>query len=189
MTKPSIKENYYIFTGGPGTGKTTTLLALQKKGYTVVEENARRIIKEQNETGGNATHEGDKKAFCELMLASNINDFQQYLHTIDSILFDRGIAGLLGYKDLAADEDWGDLLREIEIAVQRYRYNDKVFVFPPWQEIYSTDEQRAHTFEEAIESYNAVTQAHSDAGYSLIEVPKTTVEKRVEFILDAINSA
>ncbi len=189
MTGEFVKENYYLCTGGPGTGKTTTLLALQQKGYAVVEENARRIIKEQHATGGNATHEGDKKAFCELMLTSNIHDFKQHLHTSDSILFDRGIPDSLAYKTLAADEDWGDAFQKIEIAVQQYRYNEKVFVFPPWQEIYLTDEQREHTFEEAIESYSAVTQAHSDAGYTLIEVPKTTVEKRVEFLLNEINSA
>lgn len=37
--------NYYIFTGGPGSGKSTVLNILENMGYMTVREVARDIIK------------------------------------------------------------------------------------------------------------------------------------------------
>jgi len=44
----------YVITGGPGTGKTTVLRELQRRGFAVAEEVARRIIREQIDSGGAA---------------------------------------------------------------------------------------------------------------------------------------
>jgi predicted ATPase len=107
MKDTQSQPNYFLFTGAPGAGKTTTLKILKNHGYSVVKENARRIIKEQYEIGGNATHQGDKRSFCQLMLEANISDFQRYESSNEIILFDRGLPGLLGYKNLSIDEDWG----------------------------------------------------------------------------------
>ena len=51
--------NLYVITGGPGTGKTTVLRELERRGFAVEEEVARRIIREQMESGGNALPWGD----------------------------------------------------------------------------------------------------------------------------------
>lgn len=56
MTQPLNKPNFYIFTGGPGAGKTTVLNELAKHNYGCIPEVARAIIKEQHATGGNALH-------------------------------------------------------------------------------------------------------------------------------------
>ncbi len=49
MTKEFInKTNYFILTGGPGSGKTTTLNELAHRGFLTVPEVARAIIQKQN---------------------------------------------------------------------------------------------------------------------------------------------
>ncbi len=47
-------NNFYVISGGPGVGKRTLLKELQKKGYTIVPEVARDLIKEQQRTRGEA---------------------------------------------------------------------------------------------------------------------------------------
>jgi type IV secretory pathway ATPase VirB11/archaellum biosynthesis ATPase len=42
----------FIISGGPGAGKTTTLLELEKFGLPYVPEAARQIILEQTQSGG-----------------------------------------------------------------------------------------------------------------------------------------
>lgn len=42
----------HIITGAQCTGKTSTVNALHKRGYSVIEEAARLLIEEQNRTGG-----------------------------------------------------------------------------------------------------------------------------------------
>lgn len=71
------KDNFYIVTGGPGSGKTTLIDALRQHGFLCVAEVARAIIKEQVRIGGNALHDGDRALFRELMLSRSIYTFEQ----------------------------------------------------------------------------------------------------------------
>lgn len=94
------KPNYFLFTGGPGAGKTTVLNDLKHRGYMVVSEVARGIIKEQHAIGGNATHTGNRKIYCDLMLKVSIEDYFKMLPiTEEVIFFDRGIPDLCSYSD------------------------------------------------------------------------------------------
>src|SRR5262249_17768793 len=68
-------------------------------------------------------------------------------------------------------------------------YNQMVFLFPPWREIYTMDAERDQSYEEAIEVYEEVRQWYQRSGFILAPVPFGTVEQRVEFILNiAINT-
>jgi predicted ATPase len=57
--KSKIKSNFFILTGGPGSGKTSVLTALAQKGFLTVPEVARKIIKEQQSISGNALHSSE----------------------------------------------------------------------------------------------------------------------------------
>ena len=81
------KSNFYIFTGGPGAGKTTLLNELSKLNYKCIPEVARAIIKEQNATGGNAVHTGDRTSYSNLMLQNSIHDFIKESSRKDILFF------------------------------------------------------------------------------------------------------
>ena len=53
------QTNWYVITGGPGSGKTTTINLLYKRGYNVTIEHARHYIDTQN-IGGRTVEEVKK---------------------------------------------------------------------------------------------------------------------------------
>ena len=182
MTNKILKDNYFIFTGGPGAGKSSVIDILNDDGYITVDEVARQIIKEQEQIGGDATHTKNQKAFCQLMLAASIENYEKYLDEQQPVFFDRGIVGLYGYSKMTSGRVFGD----VQDAVDRYRYNQNVFIFPPWEAIYQNDDERKQDFQEALNTYEVLKTAHADCGYNLVEVPKVSVQERVEFILNQV---
>lgn len=168
-----------MFTGGPGAGKTTVLNELERQGYLIVPEVARALIKRQNAIGGNATHNGNRLAYTDLMLNDSIRDFIRMIPINNTVFFDRGLPDLYSYTQRFC----GGVTSEVREQVAQYRYNATAFVFPPWQEIYCHDSERKQDFTEAIETYHAVTKGYQACGYQVIEVPKSSVSERVLFIL------
>lgn len=177
------KTNFFILTGGPGSGKTAVLNELEIRGYSVASEVARTIIQEQNTIGGDATHTKNRKAFCDLMLARSIVDYRKMANYKKPVFFDRGIPDLWGYSKTFC----GEVSAEVSKAVAHFRYNKTVFIFPPWLEIYRNDVERQQDFQEALQTYEALKDAYFNCGYVLVEVPKSWIEDRVDFILQSMS--
>ncbi|RUR05595.1 AAA family ATPase [Legionella sp. km772] len=178
-----VKKNYYLLTGGPGSGKSSVLHYLKIQSHRVVEEAARAILKEQKRRKGNATQFGDRAQFCQLMLRQSLEDFKTHLSCTEKIFFDRGLPDLLGYKSIANDARWTSIIEKVELANLEYRYNQEVFLFPPWQEIYTLDDERSHSFSQASQAYDLIKEALLEANYFPIEIPKVPIEERAQFIL------
>lgn len=178
------KPNFYIFTGGPGAGKTTLLNELSKHHYGCIPEVARAIIKEQHAIGGNALHTGDRISYANLMLKQSIDDYISNLSRSDPLFFDRGIPDLHSYLSQYAD----GIPAAFEHAIKTYRYNPLVFLFPPWPEIYCHDTERKQAFSEAIKTYHSLKRSYKICAYQLVDVPKASVEKRMQFILETIDA-
>jgi ABC-type lipoprotein export system ATPase subunit len=51
---PIVKNNYVVISGCSGGGKSTLLSELVNRGYSVVLEPGRQIVKEQTAIGGDA---------------------------------------------------------------------------------------------------------------------------------------
>lgn len=96
--------------------------------------------------------------------------------------FDRGIPDIIAYLKLAeltVPEEFTD-------ALALHPYEKKVFILPPWQDIYVNDAERWQDFEEAEATGKMIKETYTAFGFEVIEVPKTTVENRVKFILNRI---
>ncbi|KFF18417.1 AAA family ATPase [Flavobacterium hydatis] len=174
----------FAITGGPGCGKTTIIEELKKRNYHCVDEVAREIIKEQVKSNGNALPWADKEKFTSLMLEYSIESYIENKDNAFITFFDRGIPDTLAYANLIGLKPYTQLSE----AVKKYRYNPIAFILPPWEEIYQTDTERKQSFQEAIDTYKAITNTYNDCGYQLIEVPKLEAKDRVDFILSSINN-
>jgi predicted ATPase len=173
------KPNFYLFTGGPGAGKSTVIELLAKQKRLIVPEVARNIIRHQKTIGGTATHDGDRVSYTALMLERSIVDFERLASVDAPVYFDRGLPDLYAYTMRYG----GGVTETVRQAIVQYRYNSMVFLFPPWSEIYCHDTERKQSFQEAIETWATVKEGYADCGYLTIDVPKLSVEERVQFIL------
>lgn len=178
------RSNFFVITGGPGAGKTTLIDALSKSGCQIVEEAGRRIIRDQKARGGNATHDGDRLAYRDLMFEDAVRTFAHLSNETGPVFFDRGLPDLIGYSRLIG----APVPAELRDAAAHYRYNRTVFIAPPWEEIYAQDSDRKQDFAEAIATYEAMRAAYEGPRYSVICLPKTSVGARVDFVLGRVQS-
>lgn len=182
MNNVTTKPNFYILTGGPGSGKTSVLTALAQKGFLTVPEVGRTIIKEQQLIAGNALHTGDRDAFLKLMLRYSLKDYQQAQQERTAVFFDRGIPDLYGYaKSFCHKES-----PEVNHAIEQNRYCQTVFLFPPWEKIYINDKERQQDFKESVQTYVAIKEGYQQCGYTVIDLPRSSIEDRVSFILKTL---
>ena len=170
------KPNFFVFTGGPSVGKTTLLHHLQAMGETVVEESARAVIREQVASGGRAVPWIDNQAFADRTAERDIGNFDNLAHESGRIFFDRGICD--SYRANGAEPS-ATLIE----AIRTRRYNRKVFVFPPWREIYETDAERRQDWDEAEATFDKIKQILPELGYTPIVVPKADIATRAAFVL------
>lgn len=169
------KPNFFLFTGGPGVGKTTLLRHLEALGERIVEETHRAVIAEQAAAGSRAVPWDDHAAYCELCVRRDIAKFDALAHETGRVFFDRGI--LDGF-----DPRW-DAPPELLQAAQARRYNRRVFVFPPWREIYETDTERRQDWAEAEATFPRILAGLERFGYAALVVPPGPVGDRAAFVL------
>ncbi len=174
---------FFVITGAAGSGKTALIDELKKRGYRCVEEIARQIIQEQMKIHGDGVPWNNLNRFKQLMLARFIDTYAQAMqHREEITFFDRDILDLVAYDYLTETEP----SKELQHAAQRLLYHNKVFVLPPWKEIYCSDAERKQTYEEAIQGYDNLINVYLENGRELIEVPKISVEKRADFVIEHV---
>lgn len=169
-----------VVTGGPGGGKTTLLSALAKRGYDVVPESARSIIKERLAAG--LSPRPAPTCFGLEILRSDIQKYRAAIAFDHSVFFDRGVLDAL----YMLDAERALTVSEIAQYVHQFPYNKVVFLLPPWEQIYGTDSERDQSFEESIAVFEGMKKWYSQWNYEILEVPRTNINERVSFILQSL---
>jgi len=172
--------NLVVITGGPGAGKTTVLRELEQRGFGCVPEVARQIIQEQVRACGDAVPWANADRYCRLMLERSIASYREN-HPAYTVTFcDRGIPDTLCAARLLR-LPWES---EVLAACEEYRYGTRVFLAPPWREIYETDAERKQTYDEAVRTYELLASIYRNCGYEVVEIPKVSPGLRAEFIVE-----
>lgn len=167
-----------MISGFSGGGKSTLLVELARRGCSVVPEPGRRIIAEARAGDGSALPWVDAAAFGRRALEMSIADFKA---AAGLTFFDRGIVDAA----VAITARGGAYPRS---TVESLRY-DRVFLAPPWPEIFVNDDDRRHSLEKALSDYERVREAHLDAGYDPVLLPRDTAGARADFVLRASGSS
>ena len=173
----------FVITGGPGAGKTATLDALAARGFHCVPESARAIIRKRKESG--LSPRPSPEHFGAEMLKEDMARYRGTPIENHPVFFDRGVCDALAFLSLYGVTS----VAEVEAHVKEFRYNDLVFLLPPWPEIYRKDAERDQSFTEAIAVYESLRQWYTHWRYHLVEVPRGNVEERADFILKTIQAA
>jgi predicted ATPase len=175
-------DRLHVITGGPGSGKSTLIEALATNGIPNMPEAGRAIIQDQVAIGGDALPWSNRGAFAELMLSREMRSYRAALNLHGPVIFDRGIPDVLGYLRLSNLP----VPPHVEKAAQTFRYNRRVFIAPPWPEIFTQDAERKQSLEEAQATYAVMMDTYSSLNYELIQVPFVSVQQRAKFVLATI---
>ena len=178
-----VKPKRYILTGGPGAGKTATLDILSQRGFACVPEVARTLINDRISAGLSARP--SQSEFGEEILARDLSQYDQFLSQSHAIFFDRGIVDALGMLHECGRVSLGDAKAQIHMRP----FDTKVFFFPPWEGIYTTDSERDQTYSEAVQIAHKIRKWYGQLEFRLIDVPIGTPDERADFILAAITAA
>ena len=151
---------------------------MKKEGFYCGNDVAREFIEEQIRSGGKALPWDNRKEFSKIILEKRIKQYEDAPEG-DVCFFDRGIPDLIGYLIKAGLK----VPDEYYKSAKSHPYQKIVFFTPPWQATFEKDPDRHETFGEAVIIHNAIKKVYQDLGYKVIDVPKTSVDKRIEFIL------
>ena len=177
-----MSKEIIVIIGGPGTGKSTIIDRLIEKGFCCYPEISREITLEAKKQGIEQLFLENPLIFSELLLEGRKNQFKNALEETNKIVFiDRGIPDILAYMHYIGDS----YPPHFDLACRENLYT-KIFILPPWEEIYVSDEARYENFEQAKLIHNHLSETYKNYGYELIEVPKGTLDQRILFILDQI---
>jgi predicted ATPase len=175
-------DNFVAISGCSGGGKSTLLDALARRGYAVVPEPGRRIVAEEMNGDGHALPWIDLRAFAERAVAMVLADRKAMQTASSWVFFDRGLVDAAAALEHASGEATVVGLGTV------HRYHSRVFLTPPWLEIYRQDNERQHAFEDARAEYERLLAAYGKLGYETIILPKVDVEEQVTFVLERLTA-
>ncbi|WP_461531999.1 AAA family ATPase [Sinomicrobium sp.] len=177
------QTNKIVLTGGPGTGKTTVIQELEKQGHICFSEVSRQVTLEAQKQGVTQLFLDDPLLFSLKLIQGREQQYQTAkTQTSEKVFLDRGVHDVIAYMHYAKT-DCPPAFSEI---CKKCQY-DTVFLFPPWEEIYVSDNERYESFEQASAIHAFIKSTYIAFGHQPVEVPRGTVEERVDFILKRLD--
>lgn len=182
-----MKAKKIVITGGPATGKTTIIEQLQSLGYQCYEEVIRKLTAAAQESGDiSEAHSNpialvsDALSFNETLIKLRLKDYNDAKKTLN--FFDRGTPDVLAYMTYFKQ----DIPKEFSDICSEHVY-DKVFILPPWLEIYKDDAERFETFKQATDIYHHLKDTYIHFNHEVIEVPFGSIQDRTQYIINSIS--
>jgi predicted ATPase len=180
-----VMKTFFVITGGPGSGKTTLIDALEQAGFARTVEAGRGVIQDQMAIDGPALPWHDPAAFAELMLGWEMRSYRMAARQAGPVFFDRGVPDVIGYLHLMRLP----VPAHIEKAAEEFRYCRRVFIAPPWREIFTQDTERRQDFTEAERTCAALAETYARLGYELVELPRAGVAERLQLVVNTALAA
>jgi predicted ATPase len=176
-------DRFVVISGCSGGGKSTLLSELNRRGYAVVEEPGRRIVLEELKRNGSALPWLDMNAFLHRAMELALADQVMASALEGWVFFDRGLIDAAAGLQQLTGEALSASLRHT------HRYHKRVFLAPPWPEIYQTDSERRHNQDFAIAEYKRLLEIYPSLGYEVVILPKVSLKERADFVLKTLGEA
>lgn len=171
-----IQTNWYVLTGGPGSGKTTTIEFLAKRGFTITIEHARHYIETQMQKGRTAEEVRKNQEEFQMGVLDLQIEQEAMLSPKETVFLDRALPDALAYYyflNLPLNE-------KITGAVKLYRYK-KIFILdllPLVQDYARREDEKAQK-----KIHELLNKVYSDLGFPIVHVPVLPPNERVDCIL------
>jgi predicted ATPase len=172
-----VLENFVAISGCSGGGKSALLAELRQRGFATIEEPGRRIVAEELMRGGRALPWIDAVAFARRTIEVSLADRAIADAPARWVFFDRGLIDAAAALEHLTGEPM------VESLGSTYCYNKRVFLAPPWPEIYRLDQERRHDVTEAIAEYGRLIDVYRHLRYNIHVLPKVGVAERANWLL------
>lgn len=177
-----MSERFVLVTGCSGGGKSSLLEALGARGCNIVPEPGRRIVDQEQRSGGTALPWVDGEAFARRAIAMALADRRTTADLPPGwVFFDRGLIDAASALETVTGE------AVLERLAAAHRYHRQVFLAPPWPEIHTLDAARRHGLEAGIEEYERLAEILPRLDYQCVLLPKVSVAQRVAFVLQTLD--
>lgn len=168
--------NWYVITGGPSSGKTTTIELLAKRGYRTTIEHARHFIDTQRIAGRTVAEiRANQREFQKGVLQMQIEQ-ERSLDPDELCFLDRALPDALAYYRFLGLEPEPELIEALKSVSYR-----KAFVLDllPLAADYARTEDAAaqHRIHELL------IEVYRSLGCTTQMVPALPPEERVDFVL------
>ena len=167
--------NWYVITGGPGSGKTTTLNHLNMLGYHTTIEHARHYIDTQMITGKTVQEiRGNQIQFQEGILDMQVLQ-EASLSPHDLVFLDRALPDALAYYrflNLPVNKKLKDALKKASYK--------KVFILESLPLV--NDYARREDEVDQKKIAKLINEVYESLPFPVIHVPALPSEERVDFI-------
>jgi predicted ATPase len=174
----------YVLSGCSGGGKSTLLEELGRRGFPTFEEPGRQIVRDAQETGGDALPWVSPEAFAAKAIEMSVVAFDDASDLRGPVFYDRSFVDAISYVAQLK----GELTPEHQQLLNERRYAQTVFLTPPWPEIFQNDAERQTSFDKAVEEFKRLEVSFVEFGYQTAILPKVSVEERVVFLMDHIQT-
>lgn len=174
--KNTISTNWHVITGGPSSGKTTTVNLLREKGYKTTIEHARHYI-DTMKSQGKTVHEiiNNKRKFQLGVLNMQIKQ-EASLDPKELVFLDRAIPDALAYyRFLNIEVD-----QFLKRAVEKVNYK-KIFILDRLPLV--NDYARLENEQDQIKIQNLIIDVYKSLPFPIIYVPVLDPLQRVDFII------
>lgn len=171
--------NWYVITGGPSSGKTTTVDMLRGLGYTTTIEHARHYLDLKRVEGKTIEEVRARRLeFQHGVLAMQLEQ-EASLDPDETIFLDRAIPDSLAYYKFLAIEPDGQLLD----ALRHVSYR-KTFILDLLP--LAADYARTEDADAQLRIHALLTEVYQDLPIPIVKVPVLSAADRVAYILDRL---
>lgn len=170
------KTNWYVITGGPSSGKTTTINILTERGYKTVIEHARQYLEIQRLNGNTVEKaRSNQQEFQRAILKMQI-EAESRLNPEDIVFLDRAIPDAHAYYHYLNIPEAPELLEVLKTLCYK-----KVFILECLPMV--NDNVRSEDEAAQKKIHAAIIETYQSLPCPIVYVPVLEPEKRVDFIL------
>jgi len=169
--------NWYVITGGPSSGKTTTVNLLHERGFITTIEHARHYIDVARIEGTSVEEVRSRQREFQRGVLTMQLEQEATLDPAATVFLDRALPDSLAYYRYLDLEPDPRLLQALERASYR-----KIFILDLLP--LASDYARTEDAEAQRQIHRLLTQVYSDLPFPIVHVPALSPVERVDFVLE-----
>ena len=164
--------------GGPCSGKTKLVEELERRGYPVFHEAARRLAETDERFKGKNINQIDRRLFQDEIFSMQKKLFGESLKSGNFFFSDRGFGDTIAYYKLN-----GFGVPQFYLKHARSFSKHQVFVLDLLSK-YKMDALRRENSEERETIHAEIIKVYTELGNPLAKVPEMKITDRADFILE-----